>query len=118
MDATQGSTIRILLYAVFSGGLTSKPLALVKCLNDRVCRFALLDREWTSLGGVQQVCDVIVRVRDLPTILDPRLQSRNTHFTGPLVTNYQLSKTAESTPTRLHHLQSPWILSAISLASL
>jgi hypothetical protein len=107
MDATQSNSIRILFYAVFSSGLASKLLALVKGLNDRVCRFALLDREWTSLGGVQQVRDVIVSVCDLPAILDPRLQSRNTHFTGPLVTNYQLSKPAESTPTCLHHLQSP-----------
>jgi hypothetical protein len=87
MDATEGSAIRVFLDAIFSGNLSRKLLAFIEGLHDGICGFSLLHRERSSFGSIQQVCDVIVSIRDLSAILDPRMETRNRHFARPLVAN-------------------------------
>jgi hypothetical protein len=87
MDASKSSRIRVFLYAILSGDVPSELFALVENLDEGIGRFALLRCERPSLGGVKQVCNVVVSICNLPTILDPCMQTRNCHFAGPLVTN-------------------------------
>jgi hypothetical protein len=52
MDAGEGSRVRVFLHSIFFGDVPSELRALVKELNEGISRFALLNRERSSFGGV------------------------------------------------------------------
>ena len=52
MDAGKGSSVRVFLHSVFYGDVPSLLLTIVEELNEGISRFALLNRERASFGGV------------------------------------------------------------------
>ncbi len=71
MDATKGSRIGVLLYAILCRDIPSKLFSLAEELNKGISRFALLHCERPSLGSIKQIRNIVVRVCNLTAILNP-----------------------------------------------
>ncbi|MGO9504256.1 MAG: hypothetical protein ACLPUO_22370 [Streptosporangiaceae bacterium] len=87
MDATKGSRIGILLYAVLCRYITSKLLSLAEELNESISSFALLHCERPSFSGIKEIRNSVVRVCNLTAILYPSIQTCDSHFARPLMTD-------------------------------
>ncbi|MGO8963807.1 hypothetical protein [Mycobacterium sp.] len=104
-DATKGSHIRVLFYAILSRYITGKLLAVVEDLNESISSFALLNCKRPSFGSIQEIRNIVVGICNLTAILDPSVQTCNSHLARPLMTDNQKRPFTAKTSTCLHHLQ-------------
>jgi hypothetical protein len=71
INAAEGSIVSVFFHPILYGSLPGSLLTLVKNLDERVRRNTLLHSKWASFRRVEQVCNVVVCVRDLFAIFLP-----------------------------------------------